>query len=407
MSRPRPKRWLAAALAAAGIGALAGCGSTSLLGQRTATTVTARDSAATATATATGTPAGPTSLPGTASLTGTTSLTTPTAASVTTMVTTTINGTATTVDEPGVGHPTILLGDMNTPEQFIVGALYQSALEFQGYSVQLSRNIGATSVSEAALAQGSLDIFPEYLNVYDTEIAGDLSRFGTLGAALRAGRAWAHAHGQGLLEPTPFSDTAGIAVLSTQARAHHLRTMTDLRRIQTTLTLGSPVEFSAEAGGLPELEHAYGFFPAVTSPVNIGDQYGGLRIDTLGAAYVQTTDWQLSGPLYETLADSRHVLGFGNIVPVVSRATVAAEGPDFAATINRVDALLNMTTIRGLAAEIRASSDPAMSAAEVAKEFLEGAGILPPPPWSTLTDTTTSTTPTDPSATTTTATTTG
>jgi glycine betaine/choline ABC-type transport system substrate-binding protein len=365
-------RWLLLALAAMLLGGLAGCGSTGLLSRGADSPVT-RKSAATTTSTTTATPR--------------TASTTTTAASLTTMVTTTINGTATTVDEPGVGHPTILLGDMNTPEQFIVGALYQSALESQGYSVELSRNIGATSVSEAAIAQGSLDIFPEYLNVYDSQIAGLAERFSSRAAALRAGRRWAHAHGQGLLNPTPFSDTAGIAVLRTKARAHHLRTLADLRRIQSTLTLGSPVEFSAQSGGLPELERAYDFYPAVTSVINIGDQYGALRMGTLGAAYVQTTDWELSGPTYQVLADSRHVLGFGNIVPVVSKAVLAEEGPDFAATINRIDALLNMTTIRGLAAEMRASTDPAMSASEVAKEFLEGYGILPPPPWSTLTAT--------------------
>jgi osmoprotectant transport system substrate-binding protein len=374
----RQSRWLTAAVAAATVGVLAGCGSTSLLSRSTQTTVTARESAvATATSTA----------PSTATVTPPS--TTTTAASVTTVVTTTINGTTTTVNEPGLGRPTVLLGDMNTPEQFILGALYQSALEAQGYSVQLSRNIGTTSVSESALTQGSLDIFPEYLNIYDSQIAGYTQRFGTMAAAYQAGRRWADAHGQTLLEPTPFSDTAGIAVLSTYARAHHLKTLADLRRVQDTLILGSPIEYSDNPSGLEELESAYGFAPALTSVINIGAQYGALRIGTLQASYVQTTDWQLAGPLYKTLIDSKHVLGFGNVVPVVSRQVLEAEGPAFARTINHVDALLSTNTIRGLASEMKASTDPAMSASDVAQEFLQGWGILPPPPWSTFTDTTT------------------
>ena len=375
-------RWLVAALAAAGIGALAGCGTTSLLSRSTQTTVTARDRAPTSASETTA--SGPSPL----------STTTTTAASVTTVVTTTVNGTTTTVNEPGLGRPTILLGDMNTPEQFIVGALYQSALEAQGYSVELSRNIGTTSVSESALTQGSLDIFPEYLNIYDSQVAGDTQRFGSMASAYDAGQRWARAHAQVLLKPTPFSDTAGIAVLSTYARAHHLRTLADLRRVEGSLVLGSPIEYSADPSGLQELESAYDFVPAVTSVINIGSQYGALRIGTLGASYVQTTDWQLEGPLYRTLIDSKHVLGFGNIVPVVSEQVLEAEGPAFARVIDRVDGLLTMNAIRGLASEMKASSDPAMSASEVAQEFLEGWGILPPPPWSTLTDTTTTTTPT-------------
>jgi osmoprotectant transport system substrate-binding protein len=363
-----PRR-LATAMAAAAVGVLAGCGSTGLLGHRgTMTTETSLESAA--------------------------PVTTTTAASVTTIVTTTINGTTTTLDQPGLGRPTILLGDMNTPEQFIVGALYEDALEAQGYTVQLNRNIGPTSVSEAALAQGSLDIYPEYLNVYNTQVAGDTRRYGSLAQAYRAAQLWAGAHGETLLRPTPFADTAGIAVLSSYARIHHLRDLADLRRVEDDLTLGSPLEFSAEPTGLDSLEAAYQFTPAVTTAINIGSQYDGLAIGTLQASYVQTTDWQLSGPLYSTLADSKHLLGFGNVVPVVSEKVLVQEGPAFARAINQVDALLSMSAIRGLAAEMRASTDPAMSATDVAQEFLQGYDIGPPPPWATLTATTTTTTTT-------------
>ena len=369
-------RWALGAVAAATVGALAGCSSTHLLGHRTTTaTVTALESAAPAT-------------------------TTSTAASVTTLVTTTVNGTTTTVDEPGRGKPAILLGDMNTPEQFILGALYQAALEAQGYQVELSRNIGPTSVSQAAVTEGNLDIYPEYLNTYDSQVAGDSTRFKNLGEAYRAAERWARDHDQRLLAPTPFSDTAGIAVLSTYARAHRLRTLADLRRVQDTLTLGSPFEFSTEPGGLAALEQAYGFLPALTTTINIGNQYGGLRTGTIQATYVETTDWQLIGPLFQTLADSQHVLGFGNVVPVVSSKALEQEGPAFPRTIDRVDRLLTQSAIRGLASEMRDSTDPAMSAADVASEFLQGYGIVAPPPWSVLTTTTTtttsSTTPTTP-----------
>ena len=61
---------------------------------------------------------------------------------------------------PGAGKPTILLGDMNTPEQFILGQLYRLALRAQGYTVSLSRNVGPTSISVEAMKEHSLDIYP-------------------------------------------------------------------------------------------------------------------------------------------------------------------------------------------------------------------------------------------------------
>jgi osmoprotectant transport system substrate-binding protein len=300
----------------------------------------------------------------------------------------TTDTTDTSPDLPGTGKPVVLLGDMNTPEQFIIGAMYDDALSAQGYRVDLDRNIGPTAVSEAAIAEGSLDIYPEYLNVYDSEVAGASRRFATLKQALAVGQRYANAHGETLLRPTPFSDTAGIAVLSTYARAHHLTSLADLRRVAGSLTLGSPLEFSAESTGLPALERAYRFTPAVTTAINIGDQYDDLKFGTVTAAYVQTTDWQLSEAAYTDLPDTRHVLGFGNVVPVVSSKVLDAEGPAFADAIMRVDALLTTAAIRGLQAEMKSAAEPATAAVDVASEFLQGYGIVPPPPWSTVTTTT-------------------
>jgi glycine betaine/choline ABC-type transport system substrate-binding protein len=294
----------------------------------------------------------------------------------------------TTADLPGTGKPVVLLGDMNTPEQFIIGALYEDALSAAGYRVDLSRNIGPTAVSEAAIAEGSLDVYPEYLNVYDSQVAGTRRRFTTVSQALVAGQRYANAHGETLLTPTPFSDTAGIAVLSTFAHAHHLTKLADLRRIEGSLTFGSPLEFSAEPTGLPALERAYRFTPALTTAIDVGDQYNDLKSGTLTAAYVQTTDWQLSEPVYTDLRDTRHVLGFGNVVPVVSSKVLATEGPAFADAINAVDRLLTTSAIRGLQAEMKSAAEPATAAVDVASEFLQGYGIVPPPPWSTVTTTT-------------------
>ncbi|HET9074975.1 MAG TPA: glycine betaine ABC transporter substrate-binding protein [Solirubrobacteraceae bacterium] len=351
--RGRPaRRWAAGAAAAALLGVVAACGSGAPTSSPSAATATA--------AAAAGYP------------------TTPTVAYATTTV---ISGTATTI-APGVSRPPVLLGDMNTPEQFILGELYQDALTHEGYTVQLDRNIGTTAISQAAMAEGDLEIYPEYLNVYDSQVARLSTRFATVGAAYRAGAAWARAHGQRLLAPTRFADTVGVAVLTRYARAHHLRTLAGLRRVQNSLILGSPLEFSANPAGLPALERAYGFAPAITTPIDIGTQYLGLRVGALGAAWVQTSDWQLADPRYRLLADPRHVLGFGNIVPVVSAKTIAAEGPAFLLAIRQVDALLTTQAMRGLVAEVEGSPDPSQSAVGVAQEFLQGNGLTNPPPWS-------------------------
>jgi osmoprotectant transport system substrate-binding protein len=45
---------------------------------------------------------------------------------------------------PGDGKPAVTIGTKDFPEQFILGELYAQALEAQGYTVNLKKNIGPT-----------------------------------------------------------------------------------------------------------------------------------------------------------------------------------------------------------------------------------------------------------------------
>jgi osmoprotectant transport system substrate-binding protein len=283
--------------------------------------------------------------------------------------------TTTTPALPGTGRPAIALGDQNTPEQFILGELYRIALSDQGYTVTTTQNIGTSQTSEQALTGGTLDLYPAYLNQWDSQVAGDNATFPTLADALLAGESYAAEHGLELLAPTPFSDTDGLAVTNTFAGANDLRTLAGLSHVAGPLTLGAPLEFSATGGGLSSIEQAYNFLPTSTQPVDIGLQYQELAAGTIQVAFVQTTDWQLALGQFTLLADPRHVLGFGNVVPVTTAAVAAAEGSAFVDTIDQVSALLTTTVIRELNEDVELLGE---SPNDVATAFLESNGIDPP-----------------------------
>jgi osmoprotectant transport system substrate-binding protein len=281
--------------------------------------------------------------------------------------------TSTTTTLPGTGRPSVTLGDKNTTEQFVLGELYDLALSAQGFSVSLTRNIGPPNVSYQALEQGNLNLYPEYLNVWNTQVVNDQHQHGSVASAFETADVWAEEHQLELLQPSPGADTQGIAVTSAFARAHHLRTLADLARLSPTLTLGAPLQFTQSATALPALEAAYGLTPAKTVTVVIGDQYKDLLDGTIEAAYVQTTDGELATSQFRLLSDPKHVNGFGNIVPVVTASTVAAEGPVFVDTLNRVDALLSTQALRVLNAQVDLEQ---MDPLTVAKQFLEQHGLL-------------------------------
>jgi osmoprotectant transport system substrate-binding protein len=277
---------------------------------------------------------------------------------------------------PGTNRPAVTIGDKNFTEQFVLGELYYLALKAQGYTVNITRNIGPIEVSLQALQTGSLSMYPEYIETWNAQVAGNHRRFHSMISAYRAAQRYALAHGLELLNPSPFSDTAALAVGFNYGLAHGLSTIRDLRKVDSALTLGAPPQFQTDPNGLPAIRRASDVSPAAFKPLDIGSQFGALDSDAVQVADVNTTDGQLITGNYTLLSDPRRVFGWGNVAPVVPIAVLEAEGPQFAATINRVTALLTLAAIRQLNAAVDLDNqDPAT----VAAQFLAAHGLIAAP----------------------------
>lgn len=286
--------------------------------------------------------------------------------------TSTTQSTTTPGQLPGSDRPAVTVGDKNTPEQFVLGELYEQALAARGFSVSLNRNIGPTGVTIRALRQGSLALYPEYINVWNQSIARDGSMFKSAGAAYQAGQRYALAHGFELLKPTPFGNTPAIVVTDYFARTHGLKQIGDLGPFLSALTLGGPPQFKST--GLEALERVYNLPPPVYKVLPVGGQYDALATGGVQAAEVNLTDGSLATGDYRVLRDPKRVLGWGNVVPVVTQKVLTAEGPEFVATINAVSALLTLSTMRELNEQVDQHVDPAA----VATQFLVTHGLIPP-----------------------------
>ncbi|HET8978603.1 MAG TPA: glycine betaine ABC transporter substrate-binding protein, partial [Solirubrobacteraceae bacterium] len=269
----------------------------------------------------------------------------------------------------------ITVGDKNYTEQFVLGQLYVQALTAAGFNATLNQNIGPTQVTMQALKQGSLSMYPEYLNVFNTVIAGSKRSYRTQLGAFQAAQKYAESHGLQLLPPTPFSDTAALAVTDAFASENHLHTIGDLSRVAGQLTIGGPPQFQQGTPGLPALASTYGVVPAGFKSMPIGDQYAELDSNTVQAADVGTTDGELATGDYQVLSDPRQVFGWGNVVPVVAGKVIAEEGPAFVDVIERVDQALTTNAIRQMNELVDVAK---LNPSDVAKQFLQTHHLLSP-----------------------------
>ncbi len=273
---------------------------------------------------------------------------------------------------PGTGKPAVVIGDKNFAEENILGALYAQALKAQGYSVTLKDNIGTSEITWKALVAGQINLYPEYTGTLLSAIAGVTKNPTSATAAYTEAAAYASKHGFTLLKATPFYDSDALAALAGYAKANHLTTISDLKKLGTKVILGAAPEFATRFEGLLGLKQDYGIDPTF-KPIGIGLSYTALDSGKVDVQDVFTTDGQLATPgKYVILTDPKHVFGYQNVAPVVSTKLLAKEGPAFAATLNKVDALLTFNAMQQLN---KAVSIDQQTPAAVAAAFLKANGL--------------------------------
>jgi osmoprotectant transport system substrate-binding protein len=269
---------------------------------------------------------------------------------------------------PGKGKPAVVLGDKNFPEENILGDLYQQALEAQGYKVTLKPNLGSTEIAWKALQSGQIQAYPEYDGTLLAGPAGITKNPPSAAAAATETSNWAKKHGYTFTSVTPFSDSDAIAVLSSYAKAHNLKTIGDLKKLGASVKLGGAPEFQTRfPDGLLGLTRIYGEHPTFV-PLSIPSFYTALDNHQVDAAVVFTTDPPLKSGKYTVLKDTKFIFGFQNVGMVVKSSVAKAEGPAFISTINKVSALLTQKAIIVLNSAVEVSKQ---SPAAVAKAFLK------------------------------------
>jgi osmoprotectant transport system substrate-binding protein len=145
---------------------------------------------------------------------------------------------------PGKGKPTFVLGDKNFAEEYILGDLYQQALEDKGYTVKLKANLGSTEIAYKALKSGQIGGYPEYDGTLLANAANNTKLFSSSQATVTAARAFATKQGLILTRVTPFTDADAIVVTKSFANKNHLASIAGLKRLGKKVVLGGAPELA-------------------------------------------------------------------------------------------------------------------------------------------------------------------
>ena len=270
--------------------------------------------------------------------------------------------------QPAPAKEPLRIGTKNFTESEIFGELYKQALESREIPVTLQSQIGSTEVINQALRDGSLDMYPEYVGVLLSEVDGITDRPPSARAAYELAKKLEEERQFTLLDATRASNENALAVKKSFGERMRIASIPDLKERLPRATLKAAPEFGGRIEGMVGLRKVYGLSKLRLRPWSeAGEQYADLDSGKVDVALVFTTDSQLAGGDYTVLKDPKGVFATNHVAPVISQRALKLHGPQVAATLNAVSALLTTPVMRALNAKV---SIDKRTPRDVAKEFL-------------------------------------
>jgi glycine betaine/choline ABC-type transport system substrate-binding protein len=265
----------------------------------------------------------------------------------------------------------LTVGSKNFTEEFILGNIYAQALQAAGYDVSTNLNLGSEVIAYKALQDGEISGYPEYTSTLLQSIFGKEKVPADAQAAYAEAKQELEAKGETAFPPTPFADANALGMLKTKADELGVTKISDLQGKSQDLTLYGSPECRQRIDCLVGLEDVYGLQFKSFSPVDIGLRYTVLDKGQADASIVFTSDAQLfaNPDKYVLLEDDKGIFPAGNPIWVTDQSTVQKAGPDYMATIVKVQQGLTNPVMQELNARVDIDKqEPAAVATEYLKE---------------------------------------
>jgi osmoprotectant transport system substrate-binding protein len=263
----------------------------------------------------------------------------------------------------------VVVASANFPENVVLANVYAGALRAEGVEVSTKLNVGSREVLLPALADGEVDVVPEYTGaLLDHLTKGTTDTTDTAGQ-VREIRA-ALPDGLTLLEPSAAQDQETVTCRPEVVRQHGLRTLEDLAPVSGSLVMGGPPELPGRGGekgfGLQGLEAVYGIKFKSFRPLDVAGPLtvSALKSGKVDCANLFSTQSAIGVNGFVPLEDPKGLIASQAVVPLVTKG---AATPGMAAALDRVSDQLTTDRLEQMVRRVEIDkADPE----SVAEQFL-------------------------------------
>ncbi|MEU3825699.1 ABC transporter substrate-binding protein [Streptomyces sp. SID486] len=279
---------------------------------------------------------------------------------------------------PGDSHH-LTVGSAGFTESDLLAQMYAQLLDQAGYRTSIL-TVANRELYEPALESGQIDVVPEYAATFADWLnakthGADARPVGSpdLGATMKALRELAAPRGLTVLPPGRAVDQNAFAVSAGYARAHGLRTLSDLGAAKLKVRLAAGDECVERPYCAPGLKKVYGIDITGVDPKGVGTTQAKLAVQDGRDQMVltTTTDATLDRFGLVLLADDRHLQNADYVVPVVNRSRAGS-----ARVVKALGKLNDVLTTEDLARLNQQVDVRRRLPADVARAYLKDKGLL-------------------------------
>ena len=283
-------------------------------------------------------------------------------------------GGGVTASSPPGSSNAIVVGSFDFAESVLLGEIYATALQENGFPVRREFELGSREIVQPALEQDHVDLVPEYLGAAVTFASlGKVEATSSAEEMHRRLETLLGDRGLLVLDYARAQDRNGIVVTEATAMKYNLIRISDLVPFAPELEFGGPPECPERPTCLAGLERVYGADFQAFHPLDVGgpETVAALQGGEVDVALLFTTDPSITSQDFALLVDDKHLQPAENVVPVIRKETVERHGRKVVEILDSVSSHLTTDGLRSL--NERAASK---GASAVATNWLRSIGVI-------------------------------
>ena len=269
-------------------------------------------------------------------------------------------------------HPQITIAGKLGAEPDIIINMYKLLIEQDSdIRVNLKTNFGDTTFLYNALKANKIDLYPEYTGtITSTFLKSPVQSTDPTVVWQKAQEGIKALNHFAYLSPMQFQNTYALAVKTDFAKAHHLKTISDLKNVPD-LTAGFDVEFANRTDGNIGLKKVYGLNLNVKTTQS-SLIYKALNTGAVNVAEVYSTDSQIKQYGLTVLEDDQNLFPPYQAAPMMNESLLK-KYPELKQILNQLSGKITAQQMIEMNYEVNVNQ---ASPEKVAREFLKKNGLI-------------------------------